>query len=60
MFSLKGAAKSFFKNYVGFLIGLIFGATVATLTSYFILGPPKIKQENLSDIDRFMECLVDE
>ena len=60
MRDVKGAVKILFKNYIGFLIGLIFGAIVATLTSYYILGPPKIKPENISDIDRFMECLVDE
>ena len=57
---IKSKAKSFLKNYIGFLVGLVFGATVATLTSYSLLGPPDINEDSLTDIDRFMECLVDE
>lgn len=59
MSSAKNAAKGFFKNYIGFLVGLSFGATVATLTAYSILGPAEINQENISDIDKLKKCLFD-
>lgn len=59
MSGVRNAAKGFFKNYIGFLVGLSFGATVATLTTYSILGPAEINQENISDIDKLKKCLFD-
>jgi hypothetical protein len=45
------------KNYIGFLVGLIFGASVASVTCVSILGTPSVNQENISDVDKLKECL---
>lgn len=50
---------AFMKNYIGFLLGLVFGSTIATLTCISILGTPDINSENASDIDRLKECLFE-
>jgi len=51
------AARGIAKNYIGFLLGLVFGASVATLTCISILGTPEINSENVSDVDKLKECL---
>lgn len=57
MSSFTRVAGSVAKNYIGFLLGLVFGASVATMTSISILGTPNINEENLSDVDKLKECL---
>lgn len=57
MSSFTTVARGIAKNYIGFLLGLIFGASVATLTCISILGTPEINEENLSDVDKLKECL---
>tara|TARA_B100001094_G_scaffold241771_1_gene237700 strand:- start:3676 stop:3864 length:189 start_codon:yes stop_codon:yes gene_type:complete len=57
MSSFAKAAGSVAKNYIGFLVGLIFGASVASLTCVSILGTPSVNQENISDVDKLKECL---
>ena len=57
---IKNKAKSFLTNYISFLVGLVFGSAVATLTSYSLLGPPDIGGDSIANIDKFVECLNDE
>ena len=57
MSSFTKAAGSVAKNYIGFLVGLIFGASVASLTCVSILGTPSVNQESVSDIEKLKECL---
>lgn len=45
------------KGYIGFLLGLVFGSIVATLTCISILGTPELDSENISDVDKLKECL---
>lgn len=59
MSSFATVAGSMAKNYTGFLLGLVFGAAVATLTCISILGTPEINEENLSDVDKLKECLFE-
>lgn len=57
MSSFTRVAGGIAKNYIGFLLGLVFGASVATVTCVSILGTPDINKENLSDVDKLKECL---
>ena len=48
--------KSLFKNYIGFIVGLTFGASVATLTSYAIFYDPG----SIAEILELQDCLIQE
>lgn len=47
--------KTFLKNYAGFIIGLVFGASVATVVTYSIVYDPS-KLATTFDIQ---ECLLE-
>ena len=57
MSNARSTAIAFTKNYIGFLLGLVFGSIVATLTCISILGTPELDSENISDVDKLKECL---
>ena len=48
--------KSLLKNYIGFIVGLTFGASVATLTSYAIFYDPN----SIAEILELEQCLIQE
>ena len=48
--------KAFFKNYLGFIIGLVFGSVVATLTTYSIFHDPS----SIAEIFALEKCLLEE
>lgn len=55
-------AKKLAKQYFGFLLGLILGSVVATLTTYtfFVFYYGEIPNVSVEDIQEFQECLIDE
>jgi hypothetical protein len=46
--------KTLMKNYLGFILGLLFGSVVATFTSYNLF----YNIESLSNIELIQECLL--
>lgn len=53
--------SKFFKQYLGFLLGLVFGSVVSTLVTYAFFATyygeiPNIGNE---EIQQFQECLVE-
>jgi hypothetical protein len=60
MANLKNFIKSLAKSNLSFLAGLIYGSIVVAITSYIILGPVALDEENLSDVDRLKECIFED
>jgi len=54
--------KQLAKQYFGFLLGLVLGSVVATLTTYvfFAFYYGDIPKVNVEEFQEFQECLLDE
>ena len=50
--------KAFIKKYIEFTVGTIFGATVATITSYFVVGMV-VGEEEVLRLLNIQACLLE-